>query len=180
MNEPDASVGTGPERSTRIRSLGPSVRVASFVAIGASVWLIVRRLPLATLAGALEGWVRNLGVWGPAAFAVVYIIAVVALVPASMLTIAAGAIFGPVVGTIVVSMASTTGAALAFLVARYLARDAVARKARRDPRFEAVDRAIGEGGWRVVLLLRLSPAVPFNLQNYLYGLTRASASGPAC
>jgi uncharacterized membrane protein YdjX (TVP38/TMEM64 family) len=100
-----------------------------------------------------------------------YALAVVALVPASPLTVAAGALFGPVVGVVVVSLASTTGAALAFLVARYLARDAVLRWVRRHPRYHAIDRAIGEGGWRVVALLRLSPLVPFNLQNYLYGLT---------
>ena len=86
-------------------------------------------------------------------------------------TVAAGALFGSVVGVVVVSLASTTGAALAFLVARYLARDAVLRWVRRNPRYDAIDRAIGEGGWRVVALLRLSPLVPFNLQNYLYGLT---------
>ena len=75
-------------------------------------------------------------------------------------------------GTIIVSLASTTGAALAFVIARYLARDSVARWVRRSPRFEAIDRAIGEEGWKIVALLRLSPAVPFNLQNYLYGLTK--------
>jgi membrane protein DedA with SNARE-associated domain len=71
----------------------------------------------------------------------------------------------------VVSLASTTGAALAFLISRYLARDAIARKLRQSPRFEAIDRAVSAGGWKIVALLRLSPAVPFNLQNYLYGLT---------
>jgi uncharacterized membrane protein YdjX (TVP38/TMEM64 family) len=108
---------------------------------------------------------------GPAAYGLFYAVAVVALVPATPMTVAAGALFGPVVGVVVVSLASTTGAGLAFLVARYFARDAVLRWARRHPRYQAIDRAIGEGGWRIVALLRLSPLVPFNLQNYLYGLT---------
>ena len=119
------------------------------------------------LAGAIRWW----GHLGPVAYGLFYAVAVVALVPASPMTVAAGALFGPVVGVVVVSLASTTGAALAFLVARYLARDTVARWVRRHPRSDAIDRAIGEGGWRVVALLRLSPLVPFNLQNYLYGLT---------
>jgi uncharacterized membrane protein YdjX (TVP38/TMEM64 family) len=121
---------------------------------------------------ALSGWVQGLGVWGPVVYGLIYVMAVVALAPASALTIAAGAIFGLWIGTITVSLASTTGAALAFLIARYLARDAVARRVRRYPKFEAIDRAIGEGGWKIVAMLRLSPAVPFNLQNYLYGLTK--------
>ena len=84
---------------------------------------------------------------------------------------AAGAIFGLVRGTITVSLASTTGAALALLIARYLARDRVAKMFEQNPKFEAIDKAVGERGWKIVAMLRLSPAVPFNLQNYLYGLT---------
>jgi uncharacterized membrane protein YdjX (TVP38/TMEM64 family) len=134
--------------------------------------LIARKLPIGAMVEALSGWVQGRDVWGPVVYGLIYVVAAVALVPASALTIAAGAIFGLWVGTITVSLASTTGAALAFLIARYLARDAVARWVRRYPKFEAIDRAIGEGGWRIVAMLRLSPAVPFNLQNYLYGLTK--------
>ncbi len=148
------------------------IRLVSLAAIALSLLLVARKLPVGQAVEALSGWVQGLGVWGPLVFGVIYVLAVVALVPASALTIAAGAIFGLLVGTITVSLASTTGAALAFLVARYLARDAVARRVRRYPKFEAIDRAIGEGGWKVVAMLRLSPAVPFNLQNYLYGVTR--------
>jgi uncharacterized membrane protein YdjX (TVP38/TMEM64 family) len=80
-------------------------------------------------------------------------------------------LFGLWWGTAAVSVASTATAALAFLIARYLARAAVERKAAANPRFAALDRAIGEGGWRIIALLRLSPAVPFSLGNYLFGLT---------
>jgi uncharacterized membrane protein YdjX (TVP38/TMEM64 family) len=68
-------------------------------------------------------------------------------------------------------VASTTAAALAFLIARYFAREAIEKKAAGNPKFDAIDRAIGAKGWKIVALLRLSPAIPFSLGNYLYGLT---------
>lgn len=119
----------------------------------------------------LEGWIESLGVWGPLAFGLLYVAAVVALMPGSALTLTAGALFGLVGGTVVASLASTTGAALACLVSRYLVRDRIRTKIERNPKFDAIDRAISANGWKIVALLRLSPAVPFNLQNYLYGLT---------
>lgn len=149
-----------------------AVKLVSVVTIALSLVLVARGLPIGEMIESLSGWVRGLGVWGPVVYGLIYVVAVVALVPASALTLAAGALFGLWVGTITVSLASTTGAALAFLVARYLARDTVARRIRHYPKSEAIDRAIGEGGWKIVAMLRLSPAVPFNLQNYLYGLTK--------
>ncbi len=159
-------------RTAWARRHAGAVKLISVAAIALSLFLIARRLPVGEMVESLSGLVRGLGVWGAIVYGLIYIVAVVALVPASALTIAAGAIFGLVAGTITVSLASTTGAALAFLIARYLARDAVARRVRRYPKFGAIDRAIGEGGWKIVAMLRLSPAVPFNLQNYLYGLTK--------
>lgn len=118
------------------------------------------------------GWVEGLGAWGPAVFIVGYVVAAVAFVPGSVLTLAAGAIFGLVRGAIYVFIGATLGAAAAFLVSRYLARGAVERRVVGDPRFAAVDRAIEGQGFRVVFLLRLSPLFPFNLMNYALGLTR--------
>ena len=158
-----------PRKGSR---LATAVEVASVALILLSLAAIARRLPIEELLGSLGDWVEGLGPWGPLAFGAIYVVAVVLLVPASALTIAAGAVFGPIVGTIIASIASNLGAALAFLVGRYLARGLVSRRLRGRPRFEAIDRAVGEGGWRVVALLRLSPLVPFNVQNYLYGLTR--------
>ncbi len=143
----------------------------SAVLIAVSVILIVRRLPLGPAVQALEEWIAGLGIWGVAVFVVLYVIAVVLLLPASPLTLAAGALFGLAGGTAVASVASTTGAALSFLVGRYLARDRVAKWVARYPKFAAIDRAVTVGGWKIVGLLRLSPAVPFNLQNYLYGIS---------
>ncbi len=117
-------------------------------------------------------WVNGLGFWGPAVFVLGYAIAVVAFVPASLLTLGAGAIFGIVHGVIYVFVAATVGSCLAFLVSRYLARSAVERKIEGKPKFSAIDRAVAAEGLKIVFLLRLTPAVPFNLLNYALGLTR--------
>jgi uncharacterized membrane protein YdjX (TVP38/TMEM64 family) len=116
--------------------------------------------------------VEGLGPWGPAAFVVGYVVAAVAFVPGSLLTLAAGAIFGLVRGTLYVLAGATLGAGAAFLVSRYVARSYVERKLAGNPRFAALDRAIGADGRRIVFLLRLSPVFPFNVLNYALGLTR--------
>jgi uncharacterized membrane protein YdjX (TVP38/TMEM64 family) len=97
---------------------------------------------------------------------------VVAFVPGSVLTLAAGAIFGLAQGTVYVFVAAVLGSAAAFLAARHLARDAVERRIARNPRFGAIDRAVAAEGRKIVFLLRLSPVFPFTLLNYVLGLTR--------
>jgi uncharacterized membrane protein YdjX (TVP38/TMEM64 family) len=154
------------------------LRWMSLAAMAASFLLLIRILPVARLSSVLQTWVESLGLWGPIALGVVYVIAALLFVPGSLLTLAAGAIYGLTLGMVIVSMASTTAAALAFLIARYVARDRVLRTLEQSPRLRAIDGAIGEQGWKIVALLRLSPAVPFNLQNYLYGVT-AVRFGPA-
>jgi uncharacterized membrane protein YdjX (TVP38/TMEM64 family) len=119
-------------------------------------------------------WVPGLGVWGVLLYAVIYILACVLFLPGSILTLGAGALFGVVKGSIVVSVAATCGATCAFLVGRYLARGWVAEKMARYPRFQAIDEAVGREGWKIVGLTRLSPVFPFNLLNYAFGLTRVS------
>ena len=113
----------------------------------------------------------GLGAWAPLAFVLGYILATVALVPGSILTLAAGALFGLWKGVLLAFIAATLGAAAAFLVARHLARDFVHRRLGGDQRVAAIDRAIGDHGRKIVFLLRLSPAFPFNLLNYLLGIT---------
>jgi len=117
-------------------------------------------------------WVNGLGVWGPIVFILGYAAAVVAFVPGSVLTLAAGAIFGLAQGTVYVFVAAVLGSAAAFLVARHLARAAVERRIARNPRFCAIDRAVAAEGRKIVFLLRLSPVFPFTLLNYVLGLTR--------
>ena len=110
--------------------------------------------------------------WGPVVFLSAYAVATVAFVPGSLLTLAAGAVFGIWRGTVIVFFGATIGAALAFLVARYLARSAIEKRMEGHPRFSAIDRAIGHEGRKIVFLLRLSPVFPFNMLNYALGLTR--------
>lgn len=125
------------------------------------------------LASALA-WTTAAGPLGQAAFVGLYVLATVAFLPGSVLTLGAGAAFGLWKGFVLVSIGSTAGACAAFLVGRYLLRDWVARKLEKVPVFAAVAGAVGAEGWKVVLLTRLSPVLPFNLLNYAYGLTTVS------
>jgi uncharacterized membrane protein YdjX (TVP38/TMEM64 family) len=117
-------------------------------------------------------WVSSLGPWGPLAFVAGYSVAPIVFAPAFLLTIAAGAIFGFVRGVLYVMIGATIGATLAFLTGRYVARQFVEGLLRRDPRLEIIDRAVERHGFRLVALLRMSPAVPFVLLNYALGLSR--------
>jgi uncharacterized membrane protein YdjX (TVP38/TMEM64 family) len=125
------------------------------------------------LRGALD-WIRGLGPLGPVIFVPIYVIASVLFLPAFLLTIGAGAIFGVVKGSILVSIASTLGATCAFLVGRYVARSWIAHKIEGDRRFQAIDEAVGREGWKIVGLTRLSPVLPFVLLNYGFGITKVS------
>lgn len=116
-------------------------------------------------------WIARLGWWGPAVFVALYVAATVMMLPGSVLTLGAGVAFGLLRGSIYASVGATLGAAAAFLVGRYLARDWVGRKVASSPRFAAIDRAVGREGWKIVFLTRLSPVIPFNLLNYAFGLT---------
>lgn len=147
------------------------VTVASIVIVLACLLVLARILPVERAVGYLRGWIEVRGVAGALWFGVAYVVAGLAFVPGAALTMAAGAVFGLVGGTVIVSVSSTLTAALAFLVARYAARRRVAGWAKRNPKFGAIDRAIAEQGWKIVALLRLSPAMPYSLGNYLYGLT---------
>ena len=135
----------------------------------AAVLLLGRRA--AAFLPALSDWVAGLGAVAPLAFAALYIAATVLFVPGSLLTLAAGALFGVVKGTAIVIVAASLGACAAFLIARYAARERVTRLTERDERFAAIDRAVGKAGFKIVALLRLSPVFPFNLLNYALGLT---------
>lgn len=146
------------------------------LAIVAVVAIVAAGRQLGTQLPRLTAAVDALGIWGPVAFIGLYVAACVAFVPASLLTLAAGALFGVLRGTIVVFIGAALGALLSFLIARYLARDWVAARVHSDPRFAAIDRAIAAQGRRVVFLLRLSPVIPFGLLNYALGLTQVRAT----
>ena len=119
----------------------------------------------------LRSWILGLGPWGPLVFIAIYAIAVVAAIPGSVLTIAAGAMFGSLLGVAIVSVASTLGAAMAFAVARWFARDSVARWLKDNEKFTKLDRMTSRHGAIVVAITRLVPIFPFTLLNYGFGLT---------
>ena len=120
----------------------------------------------------LRDWIEGLGPLGPVVFVFLYAAAVVAAIPGSAITIAAGALFGSLQGVAVVSIAATLGASLCFLIARYFARDATARWLSRSERFRKLDDLTERHGAIIVAITRLVPLFPFNLLNYGFGLTR--------
>lgn len=117
-------------------------------------------------------WISGLGPLGPLIFMVFYIMACVLLLPAAILTLGAGAVFGVVKGFIAVLTGATLGATCAFLIGRYLARDWVAHRIAGNEKFKAIDEAVAREGWKIVFLTRLSPVFPFIFLNYAFGLTR--------
>ena len=119
-------------------------------------------------------WVDQLGTIGFLVFIAIYILATVFLLSGAVLTLGAGTIFGVVKGSILVSVASTLAAIVAFLVGRYVARDWVAKQIESQPKFKAIDSATGKEGWKIVGLTRLSPIFPFVFLNYAFGLTKVS------
>ncbi|KAF3440152.1 hypothetical protein FNV43_RR18430 [Rhamnella rubrinervis] len=116
-------------------------------------------------------FIEGYGPAGYALFVAVYAGLEILAIPAIPLTMSAGLLFGSVIGTIIVSISGTVAASVAFLIARYFARERILKLVEGNKKFLAIDKAIGENGFRVVTLLRLSPLLPFSLGNYLYGLT---------
>lgn len=119
-------------------------------------------------------FIDSLGPWGPVLFVALYVLACVLLIPGSILTLGAGALFGVVKGTVLVSLGSVLGAVLAFLIGRHFTRNWVEAKLKAYPRFAAIDQAVSGDGWKIVFLTRLSPLFPFALLNYAFGLTKVS------
>jgi uncharacterized membrane protein YdjX (TVP38/TMEM64 family) len=145
----------------------------ALAAAGVLAWSLgihdwVRPERLARLRAAIE----DQGAWGPVLYIGGYVLAELFFVPALPLTLLGGLVFGPLWGTVYVSIASTLAAALAFLVARHLARGTVERWLEDSPRLRRIDAAVERHGWRILMVTRLVPLFPFNLQNFAYGLTR--------
>ncbi len=156
-------------RGRTLRRWAIAAAVLAAVAIGTSTGV---GNTVTTGVQSFLGWVPTLGPWGPVAFMAGYVLATVAFVPGSVLTLAAGAIFGLASGTLYVFVAASLGACAAFALARTVARGAIERRLEGNARFIAIDRAIAAEGRKIVFLLRLSPIFPFSLLNYALGLTR--------
>ena len=119
---------------------------------------------------ALEAWLQDFGIWAPIVFMAIYAVAAVCCLPALLFTIAAGALFGPVLGTVYSLIGATAGATIAFLIARYALSDWIRRRA--GGRLTRVIEGVEQEGWRFVAMTRLIPFIPFTLLNYVLGLTR--------
>jgi uncharacterized membrane protein YdjX (TVP38/TMEM64 family) len=145
--------------------------VALFATV-AALAVLAQWLDVAQYLVELRTWIESLGAWGPLMFGLIYIVAVVAVVPGSALTAAAGALFGSVLGVVVASTAATIGASLSFLIARHFARDATLDWLCGRERFRRLNRLTARYGAVAVLLTRLSPFLPFNILNYSFGLTQ--------
>ena len=143
-----------------------AVLVAALAA--AVVWLGLHRELLQP--ATIERELQRFGRWAPILFLLLYTLATVLFVPGSVLTVAGGALFGPIWGTLWNLAGATLGATLAFVIARYLASNWVA--ARSGERLGRLIRGVEEEGWRFVAFVRLVPLFPFNLVNYAFGLTR--------
>ena len=128
-------------------------------------------LPVRDWTIALAERIRGAGATGVFIFIAVYVVAEVALVPGSLLTMAAGFAYGPIAGLFVASPASVLAATTAFLLGRTVLRGWIQKKIARSPKTRALDRAIGRNSFKLILLLRLSPLIPFNLLNYVLGLS---------
>jgi uncharacterized membrane protein YdjX (TVP38/TMEM64 family) len=163
-----------PEPGAAVPRRGSRARLALYIgaALLAAAALVVGGRSLIGPLHRFAAWVQDLGIWGPVVFILGYAAATVAFAPGAVLTLAAGALFGLVYGTVYTLAGATLGASLAFLVSRYVARRAVEHRIAANPRFQAIDRAVGREGFKIVALLRLSPVFPFNLLNYALGLTR--------
>ena len=119
-------------------------------------------------------WIESLGYIGGIAFIATYILSTVVFIPATILTLGAGVVFGVVWGSLYVFVGATLGAIAAFLIGRYLARDWIGKKIEGNQKFVAIDQAVAHSGFKIVLLARLSPLFPFNLLNYAFGITGVS------
>jgi uncharacterized membrane protein YdjX (TVP38/TMEM64 family) len=121
---------------------------------------------------AVSAWVQGLGGWAPVAYVAAYVMAVVLMLPAFLLIMAGGAIFGVAQGTALALAGATVGGTLAFLLGRTVLRGWVARRIAGHPTLSVIDRVVGEDGLRLMVLMRLSPAIPFVLSNYALAMTR--------
>jgi uncharacterized membrane protein YdjX (TVP38/TMEM64 family) len=146
-------------------------RPAALIVVVVAALVAARYLGLGDRLGELRSWIVSLGPLGPAVFVLIYVAAVVAALPGSAVTVLAGAIFGSVTGVVLVSIGSTVGAGLAFLISRYFARDAVASWLGKNEKFARLDDMTKRHGAAIVALTRLVPIFPFNLLNYGFGLT---------
>lgn len=162
-----------PETDNRNENLGRTQLWRPLILI----IFIVGALVIAHLAGyskdlnQVRPWIQGLGFWGYLAFIGIFILAAVAALPGAPITAGAGILFHPFIGVVLVSIGSTLGACLVFFITRFFARDAVAVRLARNPKFIWLESLIERHGALIVFLTRLIPVIPYNILNYGLGLT---------
>ena len=119
----------------------------------------------------IKTWVASFGKIAPLIYIGLYLVSTVFFLPGSPVTVLAGFVFGPLWGVFYASVASIISISIAFLIARYVARDLVEGWVKDNAQFRKIDEQVEEQGWRILMFTRLVPIFPFNLQNYAYGLT---------
>jgi len=146
-------------------------RPLSLLIIVITLFLLATELGIDQYFRDLQPWIASAGNWGAAAFFLLYLAAVILAVPATPLGLLAGALFGSLQGVIFISIASTIGAAITFLIARYFARDSVSQWLATNDRYRRLDDLTKKHGMIMVAVARLIPFFPYNIINYAFGLT---------
>lgn len=119
----------------------------------------------------LESVITMLGIWGPLVYILMYIFITLTMLPALPITVASGIIFGPIMGVVYTAIGAGLGLSFAFLIARYVAREAVEKKFGSTAIFKKIDEGVKNDGWFILAVTRLIPIFPFGMQSYIYGLT---------
>jgi len=148
-----------------------AIKIVAGVVALAALALLFHFLPITVWLREFQTWVRGLGAIGYVLYVLVYAVCVVALIPALLLTVGAGAIFGVVAGTLVNIAGATIGAMLAFALARTVLRHRIEAMLKRKPKLAAVDRAVAREGTKLLILCRVSGFPPFTWANYAFGVT---------
>lgn len=173
----EETVGGGEPRPARIKPwmklVGVLVILAILIVAGNQMGLfdMLKEGTLKERVERLDAFFTGLGSWAPAVFILIWIAACLFLLPGLPVSLAGGLIFGAVWGSLWTTIGANLGAALAFLVGRYAARDMVAGWVEKNRSLKKIDDGVREQGWRMLLITRLVPIFPFNIQNYVYGLT---------
>ena len=153
---------------------GGVIKIIAVVGVLAIVFVIANQLGLVGRlknVGVMQEWFQELGFIGYAVYVVIYILVAVFMFPASAITIVAGITFGSILGGILALVGATIGSAVAFIIARYVARDTIVNKFGTNPIFRKIENGVRENGTSFLILTRLIPLFPFNIQNYAYGVT---------
>ena len=174
----DGATTTGRESGPTGRSGGrlkPAVVVAGVVVgivlawrLGAFDLLSIENIDR------MDAWFDGLGLWAPVVFILLWVVACVFFLPGLPISIAGGLIFGAFWGTVYTTIGANLGAAAAFLIGRYVARGMVERRIAGSAGLRRIDQGVKRQGWRMLMITRLVPVFPFNIQNFVYGLTDIS------